>query len=75
MQEVSSGSKEKQMISVDVQKPLLYGRLQGAQRLGISLRTFDELLAKKQLRSVKIGKRRLVSEQAILDFIRQAEKR
>jgi excisionase family DNA binding protein len=76
MQEVFSGCKEKQMISADVQtKPLLYGRMQGAQRLGISLRTFDELLATKQLRSVKIGKRRLVSEEAILDFIKRAEKR
>ncbi len=64
------------MIQAEVQtKPLLYGRLQGAQRLGISLRTFDELLATKQLRSVKIGKRRLVSEEAIQDFIKKAEKR
>ena len=64
------------MIPAEIQtKPLLYGRLQGAARLGISLRTFDELLATKKLRSVKIGKRRLVSEEAIQEFIRRAEKR
>jgi excisionase family DNA binding protein len=55
-------------------KPLLYGRLHGAARLGISVRTFDELIATNKLRSVKIGKRRLVSEEAIRDFIAKAEK-
>jgi len=64
------------MISAEIQsKPLLYARLQAAARLGVSVRTLDELLATNQLRSVKIGKRRLVSEEAILDFIRKAEKR
>jgi excisionase family DNA binding protein len=72
--------KEKQMSTVpmasgDVQvKPLLHRREIAALRLGVSLRLLDELLATKQLPSVKIGKRRLISEQAIQDFIRKAEK-
>lgn len=55
-------------------KPLLHGRQVAALRLGISLRSLDELLATRQLASVKIGKRRLVSEDAILKFISRAER-
>jgi excisionase family DNA binding protein len=63
------------MLTTDIQtKPLLYGRLQAAARLNVSVRTLDDLLATKQLRSVKIGKRRLVSEDAIQAFIRKSEK-
>lgn len=62
-------------MNADVQnKPLLHGRQNGAMRLGISLRTFDELIATKQIRSLRIGKRRMVSEDAIQDFIRRGEK-
>jgi excisionase family DNA binding protein len=55
-------------------KPLLHARQRAALRLGVSLRTLDELVASKQIASVKIGKRRLISEQAIQNFIRKAEK-
>ncbi|HKD49400.1 MAG TPA: excisionase family DNA-binding protein [Candidatus Acidoferrum sp.] len=56
-------------------RPLLYRREIAAMRLGVSLRTLDELLARKELASVKVGKRRLVSEDAILAFIKKREKR
>jgi excisionase family DNA binding protein len=62
------------MIAADQVKPLLHRREIAALRLGVSLRMLDELVATKQLASVKIGKRRLVSEQAIQDFIRKAER-
>lgn len=38
-------------------------------RLGVGRSTVFGLLATKQLRSVKIGRRRLVPEQAIRDFV------
>lgn len=63
------------MIAAEIQtKPLLHRREIAALRLGIGLRTLDELVAMKKLSSVKIGKRRLISENAIEEFIRKAEK-
>ena len=56
-------------------KPLLHRREIAASRLGISLRLLDELISSKQLASVKIRKRRLISEEAIQNFIRKAESR
>jgi excisionase family DNA binding protein len=53
---------------------LLYRRQSVAERLDISVREVDRLLAAKQLTSLKIGKRRLVSEDAICDFIRKRER-
>jgi excisionase family DNA binding protein len=38
-------------------------------RLGIGRSTVFGLLASRELRSVKIGRRRLVPEQAIIDFV------
>lgn len=54
--------------------PVLYKRTEAAIRLNISVRTLDTLLATKELPSVKIGKRRLVSEDAIQAFIKKAER-
>ncbi len=56
-------------------KPLLLKREHAAMRLGVSLRTLDELIASKALASIKIRKRRLISERAIEDFIHKAEKK
>jgi excisionase family DNA binding protein len=39
------------------------------ERLGLGRSKVFELMAKGQLRSVKVGRRRLVSEQALIDFI------
>lgn len=54
--------------------PLLHRRINAAQRLGISVRLLDSLLAERVLKSVKVGRRRLVSESAIEEFIRKREK-
>jgi excisionase family DNA binding protein len=42
--------------------------------LGISIRLLDSLLAERALRSVKVGRRRLVSEEAIQRYIRERER-
>jgi len=54
--------------------PQLHGRKGAAEKLGVSLRTLDDLIATKQLISLKIRKRRLISEEAIASFIRKAER-
>jgi excisionase family DNA binding protein len=43
------------------------------QRLRVGRSTAFELVASGQLRSVKVGRRRLVSESAIVDFINRLE--
>jgi excisionase family DNA binding protein len=62
------------MQTAELTKPLLHKREIAALRMGISLRTLDELIATKELPSVKIKKRRLISEEAIQNFIHKAEK-
>lgn len=54
--------------------PQLYRREQVAEKLGISLRGADELILSKQIPSIKIGSRRLVSETALASFIEKAER-
>jgi excisionase family DNA binding protein len=54
--------------------PLLHPRPDAAKRLGISIRLLDNLLAERRLRSVKCGRRRLVSEQSLQDYIRKQER-
>lgn len=49
-------------------------RQEGAKRLNVSVRKFDELLATKQILSFKIGKRRLVTEAALENFVRKQER-
>jgi excisionase family DNA binding protein len=66
--------KDLTMLSGEVQTgALLHKREIAALRLGVSLRTLDELIASKQIASVKIGKRRLVSETSLANFIRKRE--
>jgi excisionase family DNA binding protein len=66
-------AKEIGMVDAAV-APLLHRRINAAQRLGISVRLLDSLLAERVLKSVKVGRRRLVSESAIEEFIRKREK-
>jgi excisionase family DNA binding protein len=68
--------KDKRMETqtAELTRPLLHKREIAALRLGISLRTLDDLIASRQIASVKIKKRRLVSEEAIQAFIHKAEK-
>lgn len=44
-----------------------------AQRLDVSLRTVDGLVKSRALRSMTIGKKRLISEASLLDFVRRRE--
>ena len=53
--------------------PQLLTREQVAQRLGVSLRTADSLILSRAIASLKIGKKRLVSESALSAFIKKHE--
>ena len=44
------------------------------ERLGVGRSKIFELIASGQLRSVRVGRRRLVPEQAIRDFVTQLDK-
>ena len=46
---------------------LMYARLEAAQLLSLSLRTIDELIAKK-LKTVRVGRRNLVPHSELLRF-------
>lgn len=50
---------------------LLYNRSEAAKMLSISLRTLDTLLASKQLAARRIGKRVLITNQSLLNFVRR----
>jgi excisionase family DNA binding protein len=52
----------------------LRGRRERAQQLGICVRTFDELVATGEIKSIKIGSRRLTSDRAIAEFIAKKER-
>jgi excisionase family DNA binding protein len=54
--------------------PLLHHRKSAAVLLGVSIRLLDRLLAEKELKSVRVGRRRLVSEEAIRNYIRTRER-
>ena len=53
--------------------PQLLTREQVSQRLSVSLRTADALILSRQIASLKIGKKRLVSETALAAFIKKQE--
>jgi excisionase family DNA binding protein len=44
-----------------------------ARRLGVGRSTVYELISRGELPSVRIGQRRLVSEQQLADFVRSLE--
>jgi excisionase family DNA binding protein len=49
---------------------LLYGKREAAVALGISVRTLETLLSLKELRSVRVGRRRLISIKELERFMR-----
>jgi excisionase family DNA binding protein len=51
----------------------LHGIKSAQERLSVSRSTIFELIGSGQLRSVLIGRRRLIPEQAIRDFIAQLD--
>lgn len=58
------------MLAEKIDKPLLYRMGEVAELLGISERKVDELIATRELKSVKIGKSRRVPATALDDFIK-----
>jgi excisionase family DNA binding protein len=52
---------------------LAYNADEAAQAIGLSVRYIRELLAKGKLRSVKVGKRRLISKESLLRFVNGEE--
>ena len=52
--------------------PEVFNRVEGAKRIGQSQRTFDELLALGEIKSMKIGGRRFVTSDALADFLKRA---
>jgi len=49
---------------------ILYGRADAAFRLGVSLRTIDELIAARKIPSVKVGRRTLIHACELEKFAR-----
>jgi excisionase family DNA binding protein len=54
---------------------LMYARLEAAQLLSLSLRKIDELIAAKQLKSVRVGRRNLVPHSELTRFARNGTSR
>lgn len=50
---------------------LLYGKREAASVLGLSLRTVDLLIAAKELKSIRIGRRRMISGRELEQFVRR----
>jgi excisionase family DNA binding protein len=53
------------------QSKLMYGKVEAAAMLSISVRTLDYLIANKKLPVRRIGKRVLISYQALVLFSKQ----
>jgi excisionase family DNA binding protein len=56
------------------EKPLSYKVRDAARLIGISERKLTELISTKQIRSFKIDKSRLITIQAINDYIAKRER-
>jgi excisionase family DNA binding protein len=59
--------------SVDLKAPQCLGREQVAARLSVSQRTADALIWSGRIKSLRIGKKRLVTESALAAFIREQQ--
>lgn len=53
--------------------PLNYSPGEAAERLGISVRKFYDLIAQGEIRTFKIGKRRLTSDEDLTAFNRRQQ--
>ncbi|MGB2675998.1 MAG: helix-turn-helix domain-containing protein [Candidatus Acidiferrum sp.] len=51
-------------------QPLLVSKKEAALALGLSLRTIDAMIARKELASITVGKRRLVKFASVVAFTR-----
>jgi excisionase family DNA binding protein len=54
----------------ELNMPILFSKRQAADALGISLRTIDNLIATRQLKVARIGKRVLIPRKAVEQFAR-----
>ena len=54
---------------------LLHPRQEVAQLLSLSLRKIDELIAKKQLKTVRVGRRNLVAYAELTRFVKQGARK
>ena len=52
----------------------VHKRNEAAQELNISIRKLDQLIAEKAISTVRIGKSRLITEEALQRFLKKAEK-
>jgi excisionase family DNA binding protein len=52
-------------------EPILIGKKQAAQLLAISLRSIDNLISRKELRTRRIGRRCLIEWRELLRFARR----
>jgi excisionase family DNA binding protein len=55
-------------------EPLLLSKRDSAVALGISLRTLETLISVKELKSVRVGRRRLIPRQELEKFTRRDHK-
>jgi excisionase family DNA binding protein len=56
---------------METQEPLAVSVEEAARRLSLSPRTVATLIATRELRSVKIGRRRVVTIKALQEFLRR----
>jgi excisionase family DNA binding protein len=54
-------------------KAQLYSRPEAAEKLRLSLRMLDELITTREIASLRVGKRRLISEKSLSEFIKKRE--
>jgi excisionase family DNA binding protein len=54
---------------------LLYARLEAAQALSISLRKIDDLISTKSLKTVRVGKRNMVTRAELERFARSGTRK
>ena len=56
-----------------VAAPLLYTRVEACEKLRLGRSTFDELIRRGEIRSVKIGRSRRIPAAALDEYVRQLE--
>jgi excisionase family DNA binding protein len=56
------------------ESPLAFRMVEAATLLGVSLRTLQTLVSSKEVRSLLIGRIRLIRKKSLEDFLRRREK-
>jgi excisionase family DNA binding protein len=63
------------MQDTDIQAPLAFTREQVSALLNLSIRKVDYLISQRELRTFRVGKRRMTSRSALDEFIRRKEQK